>query len=227
MVMRAPLLLVLCLLAQTYACGSTNETLAAKAGAAGGPSNTDAGLGGGGADAASRAEVGAAGSGGSSGSTPVGTEDAAMHPIGDAIAADAIDAKPAPDVADAMDPDAVRPPGIPDGYKLLPDQSFASAHSLAATLAGNPADWTHGNEGGGYLQYGGVGYIPPNPPGPEVFTSFALVSAMRFGSFVLEVELMQTNPQTGPQIDMCIAFGIVSETQYYQAHIAQGHTDRW
>ena len=57
--------------------------------------------------------------------------------------------------------------------------------------------------------------------------SFALVSAMKFGSFVLEVELMQRNPQVAPQVDMCIVFGIGSETQYYQAHIAQGHTDRW
>jgi hypothetical protein len=70
--------------------------------------------------------------------------------------------------------------------------------------------------------------VPPNPPIPESFTSFALVSAMRFGSFVLEVELMQRNPQQGiPQRDMCIVFGIKSETEYYYAHIAEGHTDRW
>src|SRR5205085_2633550 len=118
-----------------------------------------------------------------------GAADAAMDAVGDVIAATP-DTMPVPGVPDAMVPDATLPPGIPDGYKLLLDQSFASASSLAAILAGNPADWTHGTDGGGYLQYGGVGYAPPTPPGPEVFTSFALVSAMKFGSFVLEVELM-------------------------------------
>jgi len=120
------------------------------------------------------------------------------------------------------------PAGVPAGYKLLLDQPFAAADSLAAILAGNPADWSHGEENGGFLQYGGVGYTPPNPPIPESFTSFALVSAMRFSSFVLEVELMQRNPtQNIPQRDLCIVFGIKSETEYYYAHIAEGHTDRW
>ena len=228
MAKRASLLLVLSLVAQTHACSSTNETIAQGAGAggggAGGSSNADANPGSGGSDAGGPA---GGGSGGSSGSAPVGTADAAMDRIGDASAADTTDAKPGPGVADAMIPDATLPPGIPDGYKLLLDESFASAGSLAAILAGNPADWTHGTDGGGYLQYGGVGYTPPDPPGAEVWTSFALVSAMKFGSFVLEVELMQRSPGTAPQIDMCIAFGITSEAQYYQAHIAQGHTDRW
>src|SRR6185503_5467835 len=48
------------------------------------------------------------------------------------------------------------PPGVPTGYKLLLDQPFTSAGSLAAILAGNPPDWTHGDQDGGFLQYGGV-----------------------------------------------------------------------
>ena len=120
------------------------------------------------------------------------------------------------------------PAGIPGDYRLLFDESFAEPGSLDLMLAGNPEDWSHSDEGGGFLQYGGVGYTPPNPPIPESFTSFALVSGLRFGSFVLEVELMQQNPdQDIPQRDMCIVFNIQSETEYYYAHIAQGHTDRW
>ncbi len=120
------------------------------------------------------------------------------------------------------------PAGIPGDYRLLFDESFAEAGSLDLILAGNPEDWSHSDEGGGFLQFGGVGYTPPNPPIPESFTSFALVSGIRFGSFVLEVELMQRNPdQDIPQRDMCIVFDIQSETEYYYAHIAQGHTDRW
>jgi len=125
-------------------------------------------------------------------------------------------------------PMEILPDGVPQSYRLLLDESFAQQDSLDGILAGNPEDWTHADEGGGFLQYGGVGYTPPNPPIPESFTSFALVSGMKFGSFVLEVELMQQNPQQDiPQRDMCIVFGITSETRYYYAHIAQGHTDRW
>jgi hypothetical protein len=123
---------------------------------------------------------------------------------------------------------ATAPAGIPDDYELLLDESFAEPGSLDMMLAGNPDDWTHSDEEGGFLQYAGVGYAPPNPPIPESFTSFALVSGIRFGTFVLEVELMQRNPdQAIPQRDMCIVFNIQSETEYYYAHIAQGHTDRW
>jgi hypothetical protein len=120
------------------------------------------------------------------------------------------------------------PSGVPLSYRLLLDESFAEASSLERILAGNPTDWTHADEGGGFLQYGGVGYTPPNPPIPESFTSFALVSGIKFGSFVLEVELMQRNPQQDiPQRDLCIVFDINSDTEYYYAHIAEGHTDRW
>src|SRR5258707_4009465 len=48
---RVPLLLVLSLVAQTYACSSTNETIAPQGGAGGGPSSMDATSGTGGADA--------------------------------------------------------------------------------------------------------------------------------------------------------------------------------
>jgi hypothetical protein len=233
MAKRAPWLLVGSLLVvQTYACSSTSEPIAPQ-GASGGSgstgsgastgsggiggsggvsSNTDANPGSGGT--AGARSGGDAGTGGSFDAGPIGAPDAAMDAISDAIRADT--------------PEPMLPPGVPAGYKLLLDQSFASAGSLASILAGNPADWTHGDEGGGFLQFGGVGYVPPNPPIPESFTSFALVSALKFGSFMLEVELMQRNPDLAiPQRDICIVFGIQSETQYYYAHIAQGHTDRW
>jgi hypothetical protein len=131
------------------------------------------------------------------------------------------------DVSSGDVPGVVLPPGVPAGYKLLLDESFASAGSTMAILAGNPPDWTHSDQDGGYLQYGGVGYAPPNPPVPDDFTSFALLRAMKFGSFVLEVELMQRSQLTGVPVDMCIVFGIKSEIELYFAHMAQGHTDRF
>ena len=44
---------------------------------------------------------------------------------------------------------------------------------------------------------------------------------------MLEVELMQRSQLTGVPVDMCIVFGIKSETELYFAHMAQGHTDRF
>jgi hypothetical protein len=214
MMERAPWSLVgALLLAQALACGSTPEATVPHPGPDGGPgpvgADANAGSAGAGADATTTSDLSA-------------TETFDSGPTVADLAAEAIR-----DGSGGETPGPMLPAGVPPGYKLLLDQSFASPDSLAQILAGNPPDWTHADQDGGFLQYGGVGYVPPNPPIPESFTSFALVRAMKFGSFVLDVELMQRNPNPAPQRDLCIVFGIKSETEYYYAHIAEAHTDRW
>lgn len=214
MATRAPLLLLFAcalLLGPGFACSSSPKTSGADAGAGGGSGGAgiDAGSGSGGADAPAGADRGTGGAvdSGSGGADVPGVADVPQA-VNDAGGGDA--------------PPSMLPPGVPAGYRLLLDESFASPGSLMAILAGNPQDWTHGTEDGGYLQYGGVGYLPEGN-----FTSFALVRAMRFGSFVLEVELMQRSRLTGTPVDVSVVFGIKSETELYFAHIAQGHTDRF
>ncbi|HET6284117.1 MAG TPA: hypothetical protein VFH73_24380 [Polyangia bacterium] len=218
MAMRAPLLFVSALLlGQGFACSSSPGPPGRDAGSGGGSGGTtpDAGSGSGGSDAPSGADRGTGGAvdSGSGGMDTPGAVDVPAQTMNDGSGSET--------------PGAMLPPGVPAGYKLLLDESFASAGSVTAILAGNPADWTHSDQEGGFLQYGGVGYAPPNPPVPDDFTSFALLRAMKFGSFVLEVEFMQTSRLTGVPVDMSIVFGIKSETELYFAHIAQGHTERF
>ena len=221
MATRAPWLLFVgaLLLGPGLACGSSSGVPGRDAGSGGGSggSTIDAGSGSGGADVPAGADRG-----GASGATIDSGSGGADVPAAVDLAAEAGGSGGSGDA-----PVTMLPPGVPAGYKLLLDESFAGAGSLAAILAGNPADWTHADQDGGYLQYGGVGYAPPNPPVPDDFTSFALLRAMKFGSFVLDVEFMQTSRLTGVPVDMSIVFGIKGEIELYFAHIAQGHTDRF
>jgi hypothetical protein len=214
----------------SFACGAPSNANVTPVDGGGGTGVSDAG------GAGQRGANAAAGAGGlpavdASAGEASGAMDVSAETPRDAgpveMARD-VPAETPPDAGPAELPGTPLPPGVPTGYKLLLDEPFTSPGSLSAILAGNPADWTHVADDGGSLQYGGVGYTPPNPPIPESFTSFAIVRAMKLGGFVLEVELMQRNPQQGiPQRDMCIVFGAESETRHYYAHIAEGHTDRW
>ena len=110
------------------------------------------------------------------------------------------------------------PEGIPPGYTLQFEESFAAPESLAKLVFANPTDWAHVADAGGYLESTGFSYAPPYYS-PH---SLAVIKSAMFGSFVLDVELWQTS-ETGGHRDSCIMWGMTSPSSYYYAHIGQAH----
>jgi hypothetical protein len=110
------------------------------------------------------------------------------------------------------------PDGVPAGYTLQFEETFADPASLDALVFANPTEWAHVAADGGYLESTGTSYAPPyySP------RNLAVIATATFGSFVLEVELMQTS-MTGAHRDNCIFWGMQSPSQFYYAHVGQAH----
>jgi len=118
------------------------------------------------------------------------------------------------------------PEGVPANYTLLLDEPFSSADALNSILQGNPGGWTFDAADGGSLAFAATGYTAPAPVN-ESLSSFAIISTVKFSSFVLEVEFLNTGANAAdPHRDSCIVFNAVSETQFLYAHIAQTHDER-
>jgi hypothetical protein len=113
---------------------------------------------------------------------------------------------------------ALNPAGIPAGYQLLIDETFAEPASLAKLKFADPAEWVHQADDGGYLESTGATYAPPYAS----LHSLAIFGDLRVGAFVLAAEVMQTNPSGGHR-DFCVAWGMESPSRYYYAHIAEAH----
>ena len=133
MAMRAPLMFLgALLLASGSACTSSNKATGPEAGSGGvsgtsGMSGTDASSGSGGSNPGSGGSDAATGADRGTGGTPVDSGPVAVDAAGDATDVNAGDA-----------PGAMLPPGVPAGYKLLLDESFASAGSMMAILRAIP-----------------------------------------------------------------------------------------
>lgn len=110
------------------------------------------------------------------------------------------------------------PEGVPADYQLYIDQSFAEASSLGELKFANPKDWQHQTTDGGFVESTGTSYAPPHAS----LHSLAIFSEQKFGAFVLDAEVMQTNPSGGHR-DFCVAWGMESPSRYYYAHIAEAH----
>lgn len=110
------------------------------------------------------------------------------------------------------------PEGVPADYQLWIDESFANAAALSKLRFADPADWVHQAADGGYVEATGATYAPPHAS----LHSLAIFSDFTFGAFVLDAEVMQTNPSGGHR-DFCVAWGLESPSRYYYAHIAEAH----
>lgn len=119
---------------------------------------------------------------------------------------------------------SMNPPGVPSDYTLALDLPFSSPDTLSTTLlAANPSAW---KIDAGSLLFTGAGYTAPPSVG-ESLTSFAIVKTTKLGSFVLDVELMQTNADASqPHRDLCIVFDATDDEHFYYAHIAATHDER-
>ncbi len=116
------------------------------------------------------------------------------------------------------------PEGVPSDFTLQLDLPFSTPDSLTtALLAANPSAWKIED---GSLSFAGTGYTAPAPVN-ESLTSFAIVKTLKLSSFVLDVELQQTNPDAAqPHRDLCIVFGASDDRHFYYAHIAATHDER-
>jgi hypothetical protein len=110
------------------------------------------------------------------------------------------------------------PEGVPADYQLWIDESFADAAALTKLRFADPADWVHQTNDGGYVEATGATYAPPHAS----LHSLAIFGDLTFGAFVLDAEVMQTNPSGGHR-DFCVAWGMESPSRYYYAHIAEAH----
>lgn len=118
------------------------------------------------------------------------------------------------------------PEGVPQDYTLQLDLPFKAQGDLGTLLAGNANGWTFDAADGGSLKFNGAGYTAPAPVN-ESLSSFAVISSAKFGSFVLDVELQQTNGDTNqPHRDLCIVFNAADHKHFFYAHIAATHDDR-
>jgi hypothetical protein len=107
---------------------------------------------------------------------------------------------------------------VPADYQLFIDESFALPESLSALRFANPEDWVHQTAEGGYIENTAWSYGPPHAS----LHALAIFPGLKFGAFVMELEIQQTNPSGGHR-DFCPAWGMESPARYYYAHIAQAH----
>lgn len=110
------------------------------------------------------------------------------------------------------------PEGVPADYQLFIDQTFADPASLSQLHFADPQDWVHQTTDGGYVETTGTNYAPPHAS-PH---TLAIFFEQKFGAFVLDLEVMQTNPSGGHR-DFCIAWGMESPSRFYYAHVAEAH----
>ena len=110
------------------------------------------------------------------------------------------------------------PPGLPPGYTLQFEDTFADPSGMDQLLFANPMDWAHVAMDGGYAEWTGFSYGPPQYSPHSV----AIVKSAKFSSFVLTVEIMQTS-MTGGHRDACIFWNMVSPSEFYYAHVGQAH----
>ena len=106
---------------------------------------------------------------------------------------------------------------LPDGYRLLYSQSFASPDALNDFEMSDPAAWRFGSKDGrGALELFGKSDYRPRVRSPF---NIALIKEPSFGDFVLEAEFIQTGREYGHR-DMCIFFGAKEASNFYYVHVA-------
>ena len=110
-----------------------------------------------------------------------------------------------------------QPASLPDGYKLLYEQTFADAAALKDFVMTDPAAWKWAADG----KSAALELVQQSKYEPAVRSPFniALIADKVFSDFVLEADLIQTGKEYGHR-DMCLFFGFQNPTNFYYTHIA-------
>jgi hypothetical protein len=176
--------------------------------------SSSGGVGGANAAGGTTGGAGAGGSGGGAGGA-MGATDATTQTPSNRDANTSEVAPPSPDATPTTDGGNSNTDAAP--YPLQYEQTFSAATSLMDMVFANPGGWQHDATGGvGSLSlFRAGGYSPPfRSP-----TSIALVATKKFGSFVMELEVMQTGAEYGHR-DFCLFFGFQDPSHFYYAHVA-------
>lgn len=106
---------------------------------------------------------------------------------------------------------------IPKDYKLVYEQSFDKAGAIEDFAFTQSNKWimSEGKKGKG-LEFTGISEYQPTFRSPH---TLGFIKNLVAGSFVLEVDLLQTGKEYGHR-DMCIAFGLQDPAHFYYAHMA-------
>ena len=107
---------------------------------------------------------------------------------------------------------------IPDHYRLLYQADFdqGSPTKWDFTMT-DPAAWRIvRKDTSAWLELFGNSQYKPKVRSPF---NIALISGMQFGSFVLEVDLLQTGREYGHR-DLCLFFGMKDPSNFYYVHMA-------
>jgi hypothetical protein len=116
-------------------------------------------------------------------------------------------------IAPAADP----PAGIPEGYKLLYSQDFATPEAINDFVFTDPRVWKISRDGDmPALEL--VKQSEYQPPHRSPF-NIALIRDKVFADCVIECDCLQTGREYGHR-DMIYVFGFQSPARYYYVHIA-------
>lgn len=111
--------------------------------------------------------------------------------------------------------------GLPDGYKLVYSQNFIDTKSKDAFHFTDDNAWKLGATSGGegdrhYMELFGRSNYKYKVRSP---LNIALVSSHEFGSFVMDLDMMQTGREYGHR-DMCLFYNFQNRSQFYYTHIS-------
>jgi len=107
---------------------------------------------------------------------------------------------------------------IPEGFDLVYQQEFDSDSSLKQFQFSDWSAWrwtTEGKSGGALELFQQSNYKPEN----RSPFNLAIVSDLKLGDLVLELDMKQTGKEYGHR-DMCLFFGFQNPEQFYYTHLA-------
>ncbi len=107
--------------------------------------------------------------------------------------------------------------GLPEGYQLLYSQDFEKSSKLKGFEMTDANAWKLSKEAdNNCLELVGGSKYEPRVRSPK---NIAIIEGKRFGSFVLEVDLLQTGREYGHR-DLCLFFNMKDPANFYYIHIA-------
>ena len=105
----------------------------------------------------------------------------------------------------------------PDSYKLLFEADFDQAFPLNGFEMTDGSAWRLGeNNGSKTLELFGESDYQPKVRSPR---NIAVINGLKFGSFILELEMKQTGREYGHR-DLCIFFNMKDPANFYYVHMA-------
>lgn len=114
-------------------------------------------------------------------------------------------------------PSVAQQAAIPENYQLLYEENFEGENPLKDFTMTDPDAWKVATQNGNQaLNLYGASEYEPRVRSPR---NIAMLKDQKFGSFVLEADLMQTGKEYGHR-DMCLFFNIKDPSNFYYVHMA-------